>query len=90
MSIEGFEEARRRLDEILSAVADDDLPLDDALVLYEEAVKLGTKITGLIETDISERDALAAAETQTEGAEDGAEGAIAQSEEVPAAGEPVA
>lgn len=36
---ESFEEVKRRLDEIVDAVADDDLPLDDALKLYEEAVR---------------------------------------------------
>lgn len=38
---ESFEEVKKRLDEIVDAVADDDLPLDDALKLYEEAVQLG-------------------------------------------------
>lgn len=40
---ESFEEVKRRLDEIVDAVADDDLPLDDALKLYEEAVQLGLR-----------------------------------------------
>ena len=38
-----FEELKSRLDEIVEAVNDKDLPLDQALSLYEEAVGLGTR-----------------------------------------------
>lgn len=46
---ESFTEIKARLDEIVDAVSDDDMPLDDALALYEEAVKLGTRVSSLIE-----------------------------------------
>lgn len=49
---ESFEEVKRRLDEIVDAVADDDLPLDDALKLYEEAVQLGLRASSLLEENL--------------------------------------
>lgn len=52
-----FEAVRARLDEIVDAVNAEDVSLDEALALYEEAVKLG-----LSACDLSEQDALAAAE----------------------------
>ncbi|MDO4442362.1 MAG: exodeoxyribonuclease VII small subunit [Slackia sp.] len=45
-----FGEIRNRLDEIASQVRDDELPLDAALDLYDEAVKLGMKAAELLET----------------------------------------
>ena len=68
MSAAGYAEAKQRLDEILEAVSDEGLPLDDALALYEEAVGLGMKVSGLIETDISEHEAQMAAEAAAEAA----------------------
>ena len=47
-----FEAVKKRLEEIVHAVDDDDLPLDDALDLYEEAVKLGLKASSLLEVGI--------------------------------------
>ena len=55
---ESFEEVTRRLDEIVDAVADDDLPLDDALKLYEEAVQLGLRASSLLEENLQENNAL--------------------------------
>ena len=55
---ESFEEVKRRLDEIVDAVADDDLPLDDALKLYEEAVQLGLRASSLLEENLQENNAL--------------------------------
>ena len=52
---ESFEEVKRRLDEIVDAVADDDLPLDDALKLYEEAVQLGLRVSRRFWRRISRR-----------------------------------
>lgn len=46
----GFAEIRDRLDEIANQVRGDDMPLDAALDLYDEAVKLGMKATELLET----------------------------------------
>ena len=45
-----FADIRDRLEEIASRVRSDDVPLDDALDLYDEAVKLGMKATELLET----------------------------------------
>ncbi|WP_303249025.1 exodeoxyribonuclease VII small subunit [uncultured Slackia sp.] len=46
----GFAAIRDRLDEIAAQVRSDDMPLDAALDLYDEAVKLGMKATELLET----------------------------------------
>ena len=52
-----FTEIRDRLDEIAMQVRGDDVPLDAALDLYDEAVKLGMKATELLETiDVSDDD----------------------------------
>ena len=37
----GFDDIRQRLSEIVDIVSEDDIDLDEALKLYEEAVKLG-------------------------------------------------
>lgn len=50
-----FDEAKARLDEIADAVEDPAISLDDALALYEEAVKIG-----LHACEVSEEDVLAA------------------------------
>ena len=47
---EAFTQIRDRLDEIATQVRGDDMPLDAALDLYDEAVKLGMKATELLET----------------------------------------
>lgn len=47
-----FAAVKARLEEIARAVDDEDLPLDDALDLYEEAVKLGLKASSLLEVGI--------------------------------------
>ncbi|WP_080799499.1 exodeoxyribonuclease VII small subunit [Arabiibacter massiliensis] len=47
-----FEAVKGRLDEIVDAVNDDGLPLDDALALYEEAVALGLRASDLLEENI--------------------------------------
>ena len=57
-----FVAVRARLDEIVEAVASDDISLDDALVLYEEAVKLGLSACDLSEADVE--DVLAAEQAQ--------------------------
>lgn len=49
---ETFEEVKLRLDEIVKAVDADDLPLDEALALYEEAVGLGLRASDLLEANI--------------------------------------
>lgn len=52
-----FDEVRARLDEIVEEVGAEGITLDEALSLYEEAVKLG-----LAACDLSEQDALSAAD----------------------------
>lgn len=66
MSERSFEEVRSRLDEIVDEVNAEGISLDEALALYEEAVKLG-----LSACDLSEQDALrvAAAPEATEAPE---------------------
>lgn len=46
---ENFHDVKTRLDEIVDAVSDDSLSLDELLPLYEEAVKLGSRASELIE-----------------------------------------
>lgn len=48
-----FEEVKARLDEIVDAVSDDEISLDNALDLYEEAVKLGMQVSSVLEEDIA-------------------------------------
>lgn len=57
-----FAAAKARLDEIVQAVSDENLPLDDALALYEEAVSLGLRVSDLLEEDIDPETEMAAAE----------------------------
>ena len=45
-----FTEIRDRLEEIANQVKGDDMPLDAALDLYDEAVKLGMQATELLES----------------------------------------
>ena len=71
---ETYDDVRDRLDEIVDAVNAEGVTLDDALALYEEAVKLGLLACDLSEEDVE--DALAAEE-----AEDGAEVASVQETE---------
>ena len=47
-----FAAVKARLEEIARAVDDENMPLDDALDLYEEAVKLGLKASSLLEVGI--------------------------------------
>lgn len=60
-----FQSVRLRLDEIADAVSDEALPLDDALSLYEEAIKLGMLTCDLSETSPeSEEEAEASVEDE--------------------------
>lgn len=70
-SYESFESVKGRLDEIVDAVSDDNLPLDQALSLYEEAVGLGLRASDLLEEGIDARRAelaLAASDAAQENA----------------------
>lgn len=64
-----FEEVKARLDEIVEAVSDEELPLDDALKLYEEAVQLGLAASSLLEENIDRSNA----QFEEDSAEDAAE-----------------
>lgn len=55
----GFGAVNERLKEIVEAVSNEDLPLDEALDLFEEAVALGTQASNLLEEDIAARNAAA-------------------------------
>ena len=50
---QSFDEVKSRLEEIADAVADEGMPLDDALDLFEEAVTLGLRVGDLIELDVA-------------------------------------
>ena len=56
-SYENFTDIKERLDEIVQAVSDDGMSLDDALALYEEAVKLGMRVSSLMEQEDSAKEA---------------------------------
>lgn len=47
-----FSEVNDRLKEIADAVADEQMPLDDALGLFEEAVGLGMRASSLLEDNL--------------------------------------
>ena len=57
-----YSEAKRRLEEIAESVARDDMPLDDALDLFEEAVSLGMQISDVLETGLDETEIVEAQE----------------------------
>ena len=57
-----FEDIKTRLDEIVSLVSDDSLPLDEALDLYEEAVGIGLQASRVMEEGIAEKEAEQAAQ----------------------------
>lgn len=49
-----FGAVKQRLEAIAEAVESPDMPLDDALDLFEEAVALGLKVSDLLETGLDE------------------------------------
>lgn len=63
-----FESVKQRLDEIVDAVGDETISLDDALDLYEEAVKLGMQASTLLEEGIAQQEDV---EEPVEGADEG-------------------
>ncbi|MEG0071054.1 MAG: exodeoxyribonuclease VII small subunit [Raoultibacter sp.] len=52
-SRESFEVVKNRLDEIVETVNDESTSLDDALTLYEEAIKLGMQASNLLDDQVS-------------------------------------
>lgn len=61
-SYDSFEAVKTRLDEIVDAVSDEELALDDALALYEEAVGLGLRASDLLEEHIETRQSVEGAD----------------------------
>ena len=55
-----FEDIKARLDEIVAAVSDEELPLDEALGLYEEAVGIGLTASRIMEEGIAAKEAASA------------------------------
>ncbi len=60
MAHDSVDEIKARLKAILAQVEDPNLPMDEILALYEEAVKLGSKVGEVVEGNISEEDARSA------------------------------
>ena len=75
-SADTFDDVRNRLDEIVEAVNAPGISLDEALSLYEEAVKLGLAACDLSEEGaeelVAEEEAKEAEEKEAARAEDGA------------------
>lgn len=63
-SAQSFVDLKNRLDEIVETVADDTLPLEEVLDLYEEAVGIGLTASRIMEEGISAHDAEAEAEAK--------------------------
>ena len=57
-----FAAVKERLDQIVSAVSDDSMPLDEALDMYEEAIALGMRASELLEEGIDLEEGVAEAE----------------------------
>lgn len=59
-----FEDIKARLDEIVAAVSDEELPLDESLSLYEEAVGIGLTASRIVEEGIAAKEVPESAEAQ--------------------------
>lgn len=68
-----FVDLKGRLDEIVAAVSNEDIPLEKALDLYEEAVGLGLQASRIMEQGIAERDAQEAAAEADQATQDAAQ-----------------
>ena len=64
-----FESVKTRLAEIAEAIDDENMPLDEALDLYEEAVALGLQASDLLETGVVVDDAAAEGAAEATAAE---------------------
>jgi len=69
--LQDFEAIKTRLEEIVEAVSDESIPLDDALDLYEEAVELGMRVSDVLEDDIEVDEAALAGEDAGEAMQGG-------------------
>lgn len=65
-SYDSFEAVKTRLDEIVDTVSDDELALDDALALYEEAVGLGLRASDLLEENIETQQSVEEADGESD------------------------
>lgn len=81
--VSSYSEINDRLKEIIAQVSDESIPLDNALDLFEEAVKLGVQASSLLEEDVVARNAATDEGARTEGdaasqptAADGASAAV--------------
>ena len=68
--LQDFEAIKTRLEEIVEAVSDESIPLDDALDLYEEAVELGMRVSNVLEDGIEVDEAALAGEDAGEKTQD--------------------
>ena len=68
--LQDFEAIKMRLEEIVEAVSDESIPLDDALDLYEEAVELVMRVSDVLEDDIEVDEAALAGEDAGEQTQD--------------------
>ena len=68
--LQDFEAIKMRLEEIVEAVSDESIPLDDALDLYVEAVELGMRVSDVLEDDIEVDEAALAGEDAGEQTQD--------------------
>ena len=77
-----FSSVKTRLDEIVDEIAQEGISLDDALALYEEAVKLGLAACDLSEADIlpPEEEVIAADDVDGAGVDGVSAGEAATSE----------
>ena len=64
---QSFEDMKLRLDQIVAAVSDEDLPLEEALGLYEEAVGIGLAASRIMEEGIAAQDDAAQASSNDGG-----------------------
>ena len=72
--LDTYEQLKGRLDEIAALVSDDAIELEDALDLYEEAVKLGLRASDIIEQGTAEAVAAMAADQADDRDADQADG----------------
>lgn len=59
-----YESINARLKQILATVDDPEIPLNDALDLFEEAVQLGMQASSLLEEGIAARDTSSAVDDE--------------------------
>ena len=69
--LQDFEAIKARLEEIVEAVSDESIPLDDALDLYEEAVELGMRVSDVLEDGIEVDEAALESEGAGESPQEG-------------------